>query len=49
MAAALDLPAAYFFASDERLARLISAFHHLGATEKDKLLKVAEKASGICP
>jgi len=49
MASALDLPAAYFLASDERLARLISAFHHLGAAEKEKLLKVAEKAIGIFP
>jgi transcriptional regulator with XRE-family HTH domain len=43
MAAALDLPAAYFFASDDRLARLIRAFHHLSVSEKEKLLRIAEE------
>ncbi|QNK01302.1 helix-turn-helix domain-containing protein [Dyella telluris] len=42
LAAALQVPVAYLFADDERLARMILAFDQLPAAEKDRLLKVVE-------
>jgi len=39
LADALDVPPAYLFASDERLARMILAFDKLSAGEKDQLLR----------
>lgn len=42
LADVLEVPTAYLFASDERLARMILAFDQLPATEKDKLLKKIE-------
>lgn len=42
LAAALDVPSAYLFADDERLARLILAFNQLTSAEKDRLLKSIE-------
>jgi transcriptional regulator with XRE-family HTH domain len=43
LAEALEVPTAYLFADDERLARMILAFEQLSATEKDQLLKTLEK------
>lgn len=43
LAAALKVPAAYLFAEDERLARMILAFEQLSSTEKDRLLTSVEK------
>ena len=45
MALALNLPTAYFFAADERLARLIEPFHRMSVSEKEKVLKMAEHVS----
>lgn len=42
LADVLDVPTAYLFADDERLARMILAFDQLSATEKDQLLKKIE-------
>lgn len=42
LAKALQVPASYLFAGDERLARMILAFEKLPAGEKDRLLKDAE-------
>lgn len=42
LADVLDVPVAYLFAGDERLARMILAFEQLSATEKDQLLKKIE-------
>ncbi|WP_445143308.1 helix-turn-helix domain-containing protein [Dyella sp. Tek66A03] len=42
LADALNVPTAYLFADDERLARMILAFEQLPATEKDRLLKSIE-------
>jgi len=42
LASALAVPTAYLFADDERLARMILAFHQLPTSEKDRLLKAAE-------
>jgi transcriptional regulator with XRE-family HTH domain len=43
LASALNVPTAYLFADDERLARLILAFDQLASSEKDRLLKSIEK------
>ena len=43
LATALKVPAAYLFAEDERLARMILAFEQLSAAEKDRLLASMEK------
>lgn len=43
LAAALKVPAAYLFAEDERLARMILAFEQLSPAEKDRLLGSLEK------
>lgn len=42
LASALDVPTAYLFADDERLARLILAFNELTSLDKDRLLKSIE-------
>lgn len=42
LADVLEVPTAYLFAEDERLARMILAFDQLSATEKDLLLKKVE-------
>ncbi|GGA40639.1 helix-turn-helix domain-containing protein [Dyella nitratireducens] len=42
LATALDVPTAYLFADDERLARLILAFNQLTLSEKDRVLKSIE-------
>ena len=42
LADVLEVPVAYLFAGDERLARMILAFERLSATEKDQLLKKIE-------
>lgn len=42
LATALAVPAAYLFAHDDRLARMILAFEQLPAAEKDRLLKAIE-------
>lgn len=42
LADVLDVPVAYLFADDERLARMILAFDQLTAVEKDQLLKKIE-------
>jgi transcriptional regulator with XRE-family HTH domain len=44
LAAALNVPAAYLFAEDDRLARMILAFEQLSAAEKDRLLRSVEKS-----
>jgi transcriptional regulator with XRE-family HTH domain len=44
LAAALKVPAAYLFAEDERLARMILAFEQLTSAEKDQLLSSVEKS-----
>ncbi|KJV34783.1 helix-turn-helix domain-containing protein [Luteibacter yeojuensis] len=41
LAQALDVPAAYLFAGDDRLARMIMAFEKLSLAEKDRLLTEA--------
>ncbi|TAM35013.1 MAG: XRE family transcriptional regulator [Rhodanobacter sp.] len=43
MADALGVPAAYLFASDDRLARLILAFHSLPAKAQERLIAEAEE------
>ena len=43
LAATLEVPTAYFFAEDERLARMILAFELLTPTEKERLLKSIER------
>jgi transcriptional regulator with XRE-family HTH domain len=43
LASALNVPAAYLLAKDERLARMILAFEKLSLEDKDQLLKTAEK------
>ncbi|GLQ98986.1 hypothetical protein GCM10007863_34060 [Dyella mobilis] len=48
VAKALDVPAAYLIAEDDRLARLILAFDSLPSAEKEQLLKSIEsKASSV--
>lgn len=42
LAGVLDVPTAYLFAEDERLARMILAFDQLSIAEKDQLLKKIE-------
>ena len=42
LADVLKVPTAYLFADDERLARMILAFHQMSAAEKDQLLKKVE-------
>ena len=42
LADVLEVPTAYLFAEDERLARMILAFDRLSAAEKDQLLKKVE-------
>jgi transcriptional regulator with XRE-family HTH domain len=42
LADVLEVPTAYLFADDERLARMILAFGQLSLTEKDQLLKKIE-------
>lgn len=42
LAQALDVPAAYLLAEDDRLARLILAFDSLSVAEKERLLKSLE-------
>lgn len=39
LAEALSVPAAYLFAGDERLARMILAFNMLSESDKDRLLR----------
>lgn len=39
LASALGIPAAYFFADDDRLARIILAFDSMSETEKSQLLR----------
>lgn len=39
LAAALAVPPAYFFAGDERLARMILAFDKLSVADKERLLR----------
>lgn len=43
LAAALNVPTAYLFADDERLARMIVAFEQLSTVEKDQLLESVER------
>lgn len=43
LAKALDLPLAFFFAEDERLARMIAAYAKLSRAEQDKMLRELEK------
>lgn len=42
LAKVLDLPVAYFYAHNDRLARMIKLFDALGAAEQEKLLKIAK-------
>jgi transcriptional regulator with XRE-family HTH domain len=42
LARAMAVPAAYLFAGDERLARMILAFEQMSVAEKEKLLKSLE-------
>ena len=42
LADVLEVPTAYLFAEDERLARMILAFDRLPASEKDQILKKVE-------
>lgn len=42
MATALGVPAAYLFADDDRLARMILAFDRLSTAARDQLLRTAE-------
>jgi transcriptional regulator with XRE-family HTH domain len=42
LAETLSVPAAYLFAEDDRLARMILAFDKLPVAEKDRLIKAAE-------
>lgn len=42
LADVLGVPTAYFFADDDRLARMILAFNQLPASQKDDLLKKIE-------
>jgi len=42
LADVLEVPTAYLFAGDERLARMILAFDQMSAAEKDQLLKKIE-------
>jgi transcriptional regulator with XRE-family HTH domain len=42
LADVLEVPTAYLFAGDERLARMILAFDQLPAAEKDQILKRIE-------
>jgi transcriptional regulator with XRE-family HTH domain len=42
LASTLAVPAAYLFADDDRLARMILAFEQLPVAEKDRLLKAVE-------
>lgn len=42
MAIALNVPAAYLLARDDRLARMILAFDRLSPSKKDDLLKMLE-------
>lgn len=42
LARALQVPPAYLFASDDRLARLVLAFEKLSMAEKDRLLSEIE-------
>lgn len=44
LAEALKVPTAYLFADDERLARMILAFDQLSASEKDRLINLAENS-----
>jgi len=44
LAEALNVPAAYLLAEDERLARLILAFEGLSTSEKDEFLQSIEKS-----
>ena len=45
IATALDIPVAYLFADDDRLARLIAAFASLPNELKDTLIDLAEELS----
>jgi transcriptional regulator with XRE-family HTH domain len=45
LAQALGVPAAYLFAEDDRLARLILAFDSLSVAEKERLLKSIESTA----
>lgn len=42
LAEAMNVPAAYLLAEDERLARMILSFEKLSAAQKDRLLKTME-------
>ncbi|MBS0556673.1 MAG: helix-turn-helix transcriptional regulator [Proteobacteria bacterium] len=47
LANALGIPAAYLFASDDKLARLILAFHALPAkTQEHVVIELEDKAKG---
>jgi transcriptional regulator with XRE-family HTH domain len=41
LAETLSVPTAYFFADDDRLARMILAFNKLSIADKERLLKAA--------
>lgn len=45
----LNIPAPYFYARDEQLARLLLAFGRMKASEKVKLLEAAELAAAKTP
>lgn len=49
LAAALHVPAAYLFADDEQLARLIVAFDRLDDGDKKRVLSVIEYQPGSLP
>jgi transcriptional regulator with XRE-family HTH domain len=44
LAKALELPLAYFFAEDERLARMIATFSKLTRAEQERILREMEKS-----
>ncbi|RDS83600.1 XRE family transcriptional regulator [Dyella monticola] len=39
----LDLPVAYFYAGDDDLAELITAFHRLSATRRRQLMRLLQR------
>ncbi len=43
IARVLRLPLAYFFADDDKLARMITAFHTLSAKKQKEILQLSER------
>ncbi|BAN46443.1 helix-turn-helix domain-containing protein [Metapseudomonas resinovorans] len=49
IAAALDLPEAYFYAADDDMAELLRLFHKLSREKRDEVLEFAMKLGGVGP